>query len=157
MKTSAAFAILVGFTAGCAVSRVPPRPVPTDTLPRSRDASFTSVAEASLRRYLGPSRYLRLSRGEIRSDGSYDYAAFVGEWAIEGGFEGVYHAGVIFVKRRADADWSAARIFLDPRPYSSPFVGPIQFLEEKGSEFGKPKPYPTEKGPDLLVIPGTHP
>jgi len=155
MKSIAA--IILVLATGCAHTKLPPRPVPSDTEARTIAIESAKTFEGSLRRFLGPSRYLWLEPHGERSDGAYDYAAFRAAWGIESGFEGVYHSAVIFVKKRTEADWSAARIFIDPRSFSSPFEGPLSLLEEKGDEFGRPKPYPTASGPDLLVIPGTHP
>jgi hypothetical protein len=129
-------------TCGCS-SSLSPRPTPADTLASAfAPDSVRSASEHSLRRFLGPSRAIRMSDEKLSSDGVYDYASYYVQYALDSGWEGTYHTRLVFVKKCAERDWAVSRIFTDPSPYTHApaFLGPIEVLEKRGDEFGRQAP-----------------
>lgn len=145
--------LLLTLLGGCTVAQLTPRPSPADT---AQPGELNRAVEAALRRYLGPSRFVRLAFNGVKSDGTYDYASYHAQWQLmeSGAWEAIFHTKLIFVKRTQAHDWKGARVFIAPEPSTPDFSGPIDYLDRTATEFGNPKPYGTD-APGLVFMPGT--
>lgn len=138
--------VAVALTCGCVAPKAPP--AISQTQPESEspsgfyvDPAFSGgeAVMALMRKLYPSSKYISLSRLRLTEDSAYDYAEFFVGWGIEGESEGVYYRHYIFAKKKSD-DWFQARAFDKGALGYKPFYGPIELLEEKGWENGRPKP-----------------
>jgi hypothetical protein len=92
-----------------------------------------------MRRLFPKTKYISLTRVTLTQDATHDFAEFFVGRGIDHSFESVYYRHFIFAKKKTE-DWSKARVFDKGFLGYKPFSGPIELLEAKGWENGKPKP-----------------